>query len=66
MGYFAKRREPAVLRYYFRYHHEVELARGVCVLFYPFRNEMCDVHNHDPLELYNKNRDIIGKKQKKI
>lgn len=65
MGYFVKRQEPAVLRYYLRYDDEVELARGLCVLFYPFRNEMNDVHSHDPLQLYNENKNTIEAKRKK-
>ena len=65
MGYFVKRQEPAVLRYYLRYDDEVELARGLCVLFYPFRNEMNDVHSHDPLQLYNETKNTIEAKRKK-
>ena len=65
MGYFVKRQEPTVLRYYLRYDDEVEFARGLCVLFYPFRDEMRDVHNHDPLQLYNHHKDMIETNRKK-
>ncbi len=65
MGYFVKRQEPTVLRYYLRYDDEVEFARGLCVLFYPFRDEMRDVHNHDPLQLYNNHKDMIETNRKK-
>lgn len=65
MGYFAKRPQPAILRYYLRYDDEVELARGLCILFHPFTNEMDCIHKNDPIELYNKNKEKIETNRKK-
>ena len=59
MGFFKKRSESAVLRYYFNYEQEDQLARALCILFMPFRNEKKDIHDQDPVEVYNMNADII-------
>ena len=37
----------AVLRYYLNYSNDEDLARGLLILFLPFRDELKDIHSHD-------------------
>ena len=63
-GYIHKRTEPAVLRYYLKYEEPSEFARGLLILFHPFRNEYQDIHDKDVLDLVDSNKDIIEEKRK--
>ena len=64
VGFIYRRTETAILRYYLRYEEPEDLAAGLLILFYPFRNEIEDIHNNNPLELINENKDFIeGKRQ---
>ena len=65
-GWMTKRTERAVLRYYLPFEDEVEMARGLCILFLPFRNEMIDIHNKDPIKLLAKNHEIINNNRMKF
>ena len=60
-GYFIKRGVRAVLRYYLSYDDETALARGLLILFLPFRNELEDIHQKDPLKLLAENKDVVDK-----
>ena len=51
LGWITKRTERAVLRYYLPFEDEQEMARGLCILFLPFRDEMNEIHNRDPVKL---------------
>ena len=42
VGYIRRRSEIAVLRYYLNYSNDEDLARGLLMLFMPFRNEMIE------------------------
>ena len=37
----------AVLRFYLNYTNDEDLARGLLILFLPFRDELKDIHSHD-------------------
>ena len=63
-GLIYKRKEPAVLRYYLNYDDPEDLARGLLILFYPFRDEFEDIHEKDVLELLNENKALIEDKRK--
>ena len=58
-GFIRKRSETAVLRYYLNYDNDEDLARGLLVLFHPFRNEMQEIHQHDVRALLKENYDAI-------
>ena len=58
MGTCKRRRERAVLRYYIQHDEKVELARALCVLFLPFRDEMSQIHK-DPERVLADNKNVI-------
>ena len=62
-GYIRKRGERAVLRYYLNYNNDEDLARGLLVLFMPFRHEMSEIHKTDVKSLLKENSDIIQEKR---
>ena len=62
-GFLFRRTKLAVLRYYLRYEDPVELARGLLILFYPFRNENDDIHNKNVLDLLDENKELIEGKR---
>jgi len=62
-GFIRKRSETAVLRYYLNYDNDEDLARGLLVLFHPFRNEMQEIHQHDVRALLKENYDAIQHKR---
>lgn len=62
-GYIHKRTEAAVLRYYLKYEEPSELARGLLILFHPFRDEFKDIHDKDVLDLVDQNKDLIEEKR---
>ena len=49
-----------MLRYYLRHEEDKELARGICILFLPFRNELADIHSKDPTELLAEHGQLIN------
>ena len=53
------RLEDAVLRYYLNYENDEDFARGLLILFLPFRNEMEDIHRKDVKQLLTDNKDLI-------
>ena len=65
-GWFRRRSERAVLRYYLPFDDEVELARALCILFLPFENEVRDIHKKDPIKLLADNHDVIDKNRRKF
>ena len=62
-GFINRRSKPAVLRYYLNHDDLEELARGLLILFFPFRSEMEDIHNQNVLDLFNENKDMIEEKR---
>ena len=66
-GSFIRRRlENAVLRYYLNNGNNEDLARGLLILFKPFRNEVIEIHRHDVQLLLAENREIIEMKREKF
>ena len=59
-GWFRRRRQRAVLRYFLRQDDEAELSRGLCILFLPFKNEVAEIHEKDPTDLLAKHGDVIN------
>ena len=59
-GWFRRRRQRAVLRYYLRQDDERELSSGICILFLPFRNELNDIHSRDVIQLVAEHADLIN------
>ena len=59
MGYIRRRSEMAVLRYYLTYQNDEDLARGLLILFFPFRDEINDIHTKDVKQLLSDNKTLI-------
>jgi hypothetical protein len=53
----------AVLRYYLNYNNDEDLARGLLILFKPFRNEMDEIHRQNVKELLSQFNDLITEKR---
>ena len=58
-GFIRKRQERAVLRYYINYDNDEDMARALLILFFPFRDEMAEIHECDVKELLHNNEDMI-------
>ena len=66
-GYIRKRlSSSAILRYYLNYSNDEDLARGLLILFLPFRNEMEEIHRKDVKKLLSKNSDLIEEKRSRF
>ena len=63
-GFIRKRSEMAVLRYYLNYSNDEDLARGLLILFMPFRNEREEIHQKDVKELLETSNILIQEKRK--
>ena len=62
-GFIRKRSETAILRYYLNYSNDEDLARGLLILFKPFRNEIVEIHQKDVIELLATSEDVIKEKR---
>ena len=58
-GFIRRRSKEAVLRYYLNYNNDEDLARGLLILFLPFRDEMQDIHIKDVKKLLADNEEVI-------
>ena len=58
-GYITRRQERAVLRYYLDYNNDEDFARGLLILFLPFRDELKDIHEKNVNDLYSENKETI-------
>ena len=65
-GFIRRRKEPAVLRYYLNFGNDEDLARGLLILFKPYRNEMEEIHRSDVKALLFENCDIVAEKREKF
>ena len=66
-GYIRKRlRSSAILRYYLNYSNDEDLARGLLILFLPFRDEMKDIHREDVKNLLSEKSHIVEEKRRKF
>ena len=59
-GFIRRRSKMAVLRYYLNYNNDEDLARGLLILFLPFRDEIKDIHIKDVKKLLADNEDVIN------
>ena len=62
-GYIRRRSNMAVLRYYLSYDNDEDLARGLLILFFPFRNEYEEIHLNDVKQLLKENLQSIEEKR---
>ena len=62
-GFIRRRSKMAVLRYYLNYNNDEDLARGLLILFKPFRDEMKDIHVQDVKQLLDSSKDLIERKR---
>ena len=62
-GYVYPRGKPAILRYYMNYDDPEDLARGLLLLFYPFRDEIADIHDRNVMDLLDENKDMVDEKR---
>ena len=53
----------AVLRYYLNYSNDEDLARGLLILFLPFRYELSDIHQKDVKVLLEESRELVEEKR---
>ena len=53
----------AVLRYYLNYSNDEDLARGLLILFLPFRNEMKEIHMEDVKQLLQDSSKVVEEKR---
>ena len=56
----------AVLRYYLNYENVEDFCRGLLILFFPFRNELTDIHEKDVKDLVLQNWEMIQEKRAKF
>ena len=63
-GYITRRKKPAVLRYYLNFNEPEDLARGLLILFVPFRSEMDEIHDQNVHDLVHESRDLIEENRK--
>ena len=62
-GFIRKRSKQAVLRYYLNSDNDEDFARGLLILFMPFRNEMDEIHRVDVKQLLKDKKDLIQEKR---
>ena len=63
VGYIKRRKQRCILRYYLNFDNDEDLKRGLLILFFPFENEMEDIHQKDIDQLYRQNEEIITEKR---
>ena len=63
--YVTKRSRSCVIRYFLKYVNEEEHYRALLILFYPFRNEMKEIHNRNVKDLYCSNMSVIEENRAK-
>ena len=63
IGYIKRRTESCILRYYLNFENDEDLKRGLLILFFPFTNEMKDIHEQDIHQLYKENETWIKEKR---
>ena len=66
LGKIKLRQRRAILRYFLKYENDMELKRAKLLLFYPFRDEMKEIHEQDLDELFDNKVVIIENNQAKF
>ena len=54
----------AILNHYLNYSNDEDLARGLLILFKPFRNEMDEIHRQDVKQLLEDSNLVITEKRR--
>jgi hypothetical protein len=62
-GFIRRISKMAVLRYYLNYNNDEDLARGLLIMFKPFRDEMQDIHVQDVKQILAASADLIERKR---
>ena len=62
-GYIKRRKDMCIIRYYLNHNNDEDLARGLLILFHPFKDEMTEIHEQDVAELYSKYKEEIEEKR---
>ena len=55
-GYIKRRAQRAVLRYHLNFNNDEDFARGLLILFHPFRDELKEIHENNVKDLYEDNK----------
>ena len=63
IGYIKRRKERCILRYYLNYENDEDFKRGLLILFFPFQDEMKDIHERDVDKLYLENESLVKDKR---
>ena len=58
-GYIERRSDRAVLRCYLDFNNDEDFARGLLILFHPFRNELKEIHEKNVNDMYSENKSSI-------
>merc|ERR1712115_714428 len=66
MGYLKERKKRSIIRYFKgKYDDDITRIRCVMLLFYPFRNEVQEVHNNEKiLEKYKECKEMVEEEQR--
>merc|ERR1712115_163256 len=66
MGYLKERKKRSIIRYFKgKYDDDITMIRCVMLLFYPFRNEVQEVHNNEKiLEKYEEYKEMVEEEQR--
>jgi hypothetical protein len=65
-GWIKKRTFDAVLRYYLNYENIEDFCRGLLILFFPFRDEMSEIHEKDVKALVVDNWEDIQERREQF
>ena len=63
VGFIKRREDRCVLKYYLNYENDEDFKRGLLILFFPFQDEMKEIHEKDIDILYKANEDAIKEKR---
>ena len=66
VGFIRRRKEECVIRYHLNHHNDEDYKRGSLILFFPFTDEVMDIHEQDVDSLYSENKDVIDEKRSKF
>ena len=62
-GCIKRRKDMCIIRYYLNHNNDEDLARGLLILFYPFKEEMTEIHEQNVTEMYLENKEEIEEKR---
>jgi hypothetical protein len=62
-GCIKRRKVMCIIRYYLNHNNDEDLARGLLILFHPFKEEMTEIHDQNVTEMYLENKEAIEEKR---